>query len=257
MLPDALARIDALPDDLVVLDVGGWGAPLHRADHVLDVRPHATRGALGYSYGSGPERFNEDRWHIADICARDPWPFEDKQFDFATCVLTLEDIRDPIGVCRELSRVAKAGYVEVPTVEAELIYNVEWQGPFLGHEHHRWLIDRDPDLKPGDDGLVFRHKSHMLHQDWRLRVLPRWRAQMSLEDHLLGVFWEGAIHAREEFELLPDLDGLAARVRARFQPSQTEIALKEARVRAAHAVARGVRPVRAGVSRALSRLDRG
>ncbi|MCW3013502.1 MAG: methylase [Solirubrobacterales bacterium] len=255
MLPPSLARINALPDDAVVLDVGGWGGPLHRADHVLDMRPYETRGVLG-SYGPGPERFTKDTWHLADICARDPWPFADDQFDFAVCVLTLEDVRDPIGVCRELSRVAKAGYVEVPTVEAELIYNVEWTGPFLGHEHHRWFCDSDPESDPGNPGLVFWHKSHMIHQDWRLRVLPRWRAQMSLEDHLIGLFWEGEITAREHFELGPDLDALAARVRRRFQPSGTELALKAARERATDVAARGVRPVRGAVAKALGRLDR-
>lgn len=254
MLPASLDRINALPEDAVVLDVGGWGGPLHRADHVLDMRPYETRGVLG-SYGPGPERFTKDTWHLADICARDPWPFADDQFDFAVCVLTLEDIRDPIGVCRELSRVAKAGYVEVPTVEAELIYNVEWTGPFLGHEHHRWFCDRDPELPEGQDGLIFWHKSHMIHQDWRLRVLPRWRVQMSLQDHLLGVFWDGTLSAREHFELGPDLDALAARVQERFAPSDAELALKAARVKAGDVVARrAVAPVRGVVSRALGRL---
>jgi hypothetical protein len=253
VIPANLDRINALPDDVVVLDVGGWGGPLHRADHMLDLRPYETRGVLG-SYGPGPERFTKDTWHLADICARDPWPFEDDQFDFATCVLTLEDIRDPIGVCRELSRVAKAGYVEVPTVEAELIYNVEWQGPFLGHEHHRWFCDTDPQSAPGAPGLVFWHKSHMIHHDWRLRVGPRWRAQLSVEDQLLGIFWEGEITAREEFGLAPDLDALAERVRARFQPSDTEIALKEARAKAGHLVAKSVMPVRGAMSRAADRL---
>lgn len=254
MLPGALAQIDALPHEAVVLDVGGWGAPLHRADHVLDIRPYATRGVLG-SYGTGPERFTQDTWHLADICARTPWPFADKQFDFATCVLTLEDIRDPIGVCRELSRVAKAGYVEVPTVEAELIYNVEWTGPFLGHEHHRWFCDVDPESDPHNRGLVFWHKSHMIHHDWRLRVVRRWRERMSLEDHLLGLFWTDEITARERLELGPDLDALAARVRTRFEPSAAELRLKHARAQAAGVLARGVQPVRGAVSRALERLD--
>jgi hypothetical protein len=256
MLPNALARIYELPEDAVMLDVGGWGAPINRADHVLDLRPYETRGALGYSYGEGPERFSKDTWHIADICSRDPWPFEDDQFDFATCVLTLEDIRDPIGVCRELSRVAKAGYVEVPQVVAELIYNVEWTGPFLGHEHHRWFCDLDPELPEGEAGLIFWHKSHMIHQDWRLRVVHRWRQQMSLEDHLLGVFWEGNLAAREHFELGPDLDALAARVRERFQPSRSELAAKQARVAASGAAARALRPARQQVAKALSLLDR-
>ncbi len=253
MIPANLDRINALPDDAVVLDVGGWGGPLHRADHMLDLRPYETRGVLG-SYGPGPERFTKETWHLADICARDPWPFEDDQFDFATCVLTLEDIRDPIGVCRELSRVAKAGYVEVPTVEAELIYNVEWQGPFLGHEHHRWFCDLDPESEPGKPGLVFWHKSHMIHHDWRLRIGPRWRAELSVEDQLLGIFWEGEIPAREEINLAPDLDALAERVRARFQPSPAELALKEARAKASHLVARSLMPARGALAKAADRL---
>lgn len=256
MLPTALARINALPEDAVVLDVGGWGGPLHRADHVLDMRPYESRGVLG-SYGPGPERFTKDTWHIADICARDPWPFADNEFDFAVCVLTLEDIRDPIGVCRELSRVARAGYVEIPTVEAELIYNVEWTGPFLGHEHHRWFCDMDPQLAGAEHpGLIFWHKSHMIHQDWRLRVVARWRAQMTLEDQLLGVFWEDELPAREHFELGPDLDALAARVRARFQPSPAELALKGTRERLKGTVAKGVRPARGAAAQALRFLDR-
>ncbi len=256
MLPSALARIEALPADALVLDVGGWGGPLHRADHVLDMRPYETRGVLGH-YGCGPERFTKDTWHLADICARDPWPFADDQFAFATCVLTLEDIRDPIGVCRELSRVARAGYVEVPTVEAELIYNVEGTGTFLGHEHHRWFCDVDPDSDPVNRGLVFWHKSHMIHSDWRLPVVSRWQARMSLEDHLLGLFWEGEITAREHVELGPDLDALAARVRGRFSPSRTELALKGARVSAADTFARRVTvPLRSRVAAAIGRLDR-
>lgn len=256
MLPSALARINALPDDALVLDVGAWGAPLHRADHVLDIRPHATRGVLG-SFGPGPERFTQETWHLQDICDRDPWPFADDQFDFAVCVTTLEDVRDPIGVCRELSRVSRAGYVEVPTVEAELIFNVEGTGSFLGHEHHRWFCDLDLELAPAaGPGLVFWHKSHMVHEDWRLRVLPRWRAQMSLEDHLLGVFWDGRLPAREHLELGPDLDALAARVRARFTPSATELRVKEAREAARHVAARALLPARAAAGRALDRVGR-
>jgi SAM-dependent methyltransferase len=256
VLPGALARINALPEDALVLDVGGWGAPLHRADHVLDIRPYESRGVLG-SFGPGPERFSAATWHLADICDRDPWPLADDQFDFAVCVTTLEDVRDPIGVCRELSRVARAGYVEVPTVIAELIYNVEGTGTFLGHEHHRWFCDLDPELAPKDGpGLVFWHKSHMIHSDWRLRVLPRWRAGLRPDEQLLGVFWEGRLPARERLQLGPDLDALAARVRDRFAPSPTELRLKEARDAARHLGARALAPLRAAAGRGLDRVAR-
>src|SRR5882757_1051667 len=134
MLPAATERILAsLPKDAVVLDVGGWAAPFNRADWVLDLMPYDTRGAMG-SYGPRTEHFSRRTWVMRDICDHRPWPFKDDQFDFAICVTTLEDIRDPIWVCKELSRVARAGYVEVPTIEHELIYNVDGRGPWLGHD---------------------------------------------------------------------------------------------------------------------------
>src|SRR5690348_1788229 len=48
MLPAALERLETtVPDEALVLDVGGWGAPLNRADWVLDVQPYDTRGPDG------------------------------------------------------------------------------------------------------------------------------------------------------------------------------------------------------------------
>lgn len=254
MLPAATERIlKTLPDDARVLDVGGWAAPFNRADWVLDLMPFETRGAMGH-YGPARERFSPRTWVQRDICAREPWPFADGEFDFALCVTTLEDVRDPIWVCQELSRVAKAGYVEVPTIEAELIYNVEGDGPWLGHEHHRWLIE----IRGGE--LVFMHKPHSIHHDWTLRVLPRWRERMELEDHLQGMFWEGALPARERFliglEYRDALDELRARLRDRFEPSPAEVALKQARDVAAHGLNLAKRPVRTAAERALDRLSR-
>ena len=254
MLPAATDRIlRTVPDDALVLDVGGWAAPFNRADWILDLMPYETRGAMG-SYGPRAERFTAKTWVQRDICDRTPWPFDDGHFDFAICVTTLEDIRDPIWVCSELARVAKAGYVEVPTIEAELIYNVEGDGPWLGHEHHRWLIE----MQGGE--LVFMHKPHSIHHDWTLRVLPRWRERMALEDHLQGLFWEGALPARERFligrEYSDALDELRARVREKFEPSAAELAVKQARDVATHGFNLAKKPVRSAAERALDRFGK-
>jgi hypothetical protein len=226
MLPRNLERILAeVPDDAVVLDVGGWAAPLNRADWVLDLMPYETRGSLiPGGFGPAPERFDASRWVLRDICDREPWPWPDDFFDFAVCVTTLEDVRDPIGVCRELSRVAKAGYVEVPTLFAELLH--WWEGPWLGHEHHRWLCDIE------DGGLVFLHKPHSIHADRRLRVHRRWTSEMSVEDHLQGLFWTGELPARERVCIggFP-LDELARKVEHRFRPSRAERAAERLRAR--------------------------
>jgi hypothetical protein len=253
VLPAATERIlRELPEDALVLDVGGWAAPFNRADWVLDLMPYATRGAMG-AYGPRAERFGERTWVQRDICDRRPWPFADDQFDFALCVTTLEDVRDPIWVCSELSRVAKAGYVEVPTVEAELIYNVEGNGTWLGHDHHRWFCD----LVDGE--LVFTHKPHSIHFDWRLRVVPRWRDEMTLEDHLLGAFWEREVRARErvllgEADFAAFREELRERVNRRFRPSPAELAAKEARDLARHGAASALQPARRAAERALKRL---
>jgi len=254
MLPAATERILAtLSKDALVLDVGGWAAPFNRADWVLDLMPYETRGAMG-SYGGGREHFSRRTWVMRDICDHTPWPFKDDQFDFAICVTTLEDIRDPIWVCKELSRVARAGYVEVPTIEAELIYNVEGNGPWLGHEHHRWFVE----MSGGE--LVFMHKPHSIHHDWTLRVLPRWRAKMSLEDHLQGLFWEDNLPARERFLIGPDyeeaLQELRERVRRRFEPSEAELRVKQARDLAAHGVNLAKKPLRGAAERMLDRFGR-
>ena len=90
-----------IADDALVLDVGGWITPYTRADWVIDLMPYETRGRLGRQ-GTGEERFSADTWVQRDICDREPWPFDDNQFDFAICGHTLEDVRDPIWVCGEL-----------------------------------------------------------------------------------------------------------------------------------------------------------
>ncbi len=248
MLARSAQRIaERLSDSDLVLDVGGWANPWPRADWVLDLMPYETRGLYGRD-GEGPERFSAETWVQRDICAREPWPFDDDQFDFVLCVTTLEDVRDPIWVCQEMSRVAKAGYIGVPTIEAELIFNVEGRGNYLGHEHHRWCCDHV------DGEMVFLHKSHDVHSDWRLRVVPRWRETMTLEDHLLGVFWEGEIRARERVVIYEyPLDELRERVRAKFQPSRAELAAKEARDALRHRLALARRPLRRAAERVLSR----
>ncbi len=250
MLPSATDRfLNELPDHALVLDVGGWAAPLNRADWVMDLQPYATRGDMG-SFGPGPERFSAETWVVRDICDREPWPFGDDQFDFSVCVTTLEDVRDPIWVCSELSRVSKAGYVEIPTVLAELIYNVEGNGQHLGHEHHRWFVE----ITSGE--LEFLHKSHDIHHDWTLRVTPRMRAQMGVEDELQGLFWEGELRASERVVIYEyPLEEFRTRIRERFPASPAEQRAKELRHATAHQLARARLPVRRAAARAFDALQ--
>jgi SAM-dependent methyltransferase len=220
MLPAGLDRLRALPQDARVLDVGGWAAPVNRADWVIDLMPYATRGALAPGgVGPGPERFDASRWVVRDICGSEPWPFEDDAFDYVVCTFTLEDVRDPLRVCEEMSRVARAGYVEVPSLLDELTWhNPEASGgPWVGHSHHRWLCTSDGAT------LEFLVKAHSLHSDRRTRVPGRWARQLSMEERVLAVAWAGALraHERPAIDSYP-LDELRAAIDARFAPTPWE-----------------------------------
>jgi len=186
-LPLVLSLIG--PDD-VVLDVGGASEPLRRADHVIDLLPYGERRA-DRSLDDGPERFSERTWTARDICSIEPFPYEDKSIDFAFCSHTLEDVRDPILVCSELCRVAKRGYIEVPSRLAETCTGME-RGRWPGWYHHRWLIELE-----GDE-LVFLHKSPAMAADPSLRIHKHRKAQV-LKPALdtLAFVWTGSFRFRE------------------------------------------------------------
>ena len=157
---NARRLMETIPADAKVIDVGGGAAPFPRADYVIDSLPYAGRdsGSDGNAHqqlGAAP-RYSADRWIQIDLCDRTPWPIADKAFDFATCSHLLEDVRDPIWICSELCRVAKAGYIEIPSRIVEQSKGVE-NPRHAGFCHHRWLITRS------EKGLDFRLKPHMLH----------------------------------------------------------------------------------------------
>lgn len=183
--------LETLPDDALVLDVGGWAVPFPRADWMLDLAPYETRGEWGYDGDRAQERFTAATWVQRDICDREPWPFADKQFDFAICSHTLEDVRDPVWVCSELVRVAKAGYIEVPSRLQEQAWAVH--GPWTGWSHHHWLIDVDQDAQSID--FVFKH--HVVHAPGPNRFRGGFNDTLTEDQRVQSLWWEGSFAYRE------------------------------------------------------------
>ena len=169
-----------------LLDVGGWYEPFPRADWVIDLMPYETRRL---SESRDRERFDESTWVQLDICDREPWPFADDEFDFVTCSHVLEDVRDPVWVCSELCRVARAGYVEVPSRVEEQSWWVN--GEWAGWAHHHWLIDID------DDAIQFVFKPHSLHA-YEAYYLPAPLATaLTDSERVQHLFWDGSFEFRE------------------------------------------------------------
>jgi hypothetical protein len=188
--PNAQLILSRLSERDVVLDVGGWACPFNRANIVIDAEPYETRGyyrtlGLPASQGGASERFTSRSWIQRDLCAREPWPIDDKSVDFAICSHTLEDLRDPLWVCSELVRVAKAGYVEVPSRAAE--QSRGWEASRIaGLSHHRWLIDLD------GAHLTFLMKYHLLHADWRYSLPASFLRRLPEDRRVQWLFWDGS-----------------------------------------------------------------
>lgn len=215
MLPASRQRIvTALGGDVLVLDVGGGANPYPRADWVIDLMPYEQRGLYGQLPDPAVERFDASTWVQRDICAREPWPFADGQFDFAICSHTLEDVRDPIFVCDELVRVARAGYVEVPSRLEEQTFG--FQGPWVGWGHHHWLIDVE-----GDE-ITFVFKHHVLHGRASDHFPRAFSDSLRPEQLVQCLWWENSFRYRER--ILTDaksLDDYLAEFVARHLPPQT------------------------------------
>ena len=130
----------AIPVDhtALVLDVGSGDKPHWRADVLLD---HYVGDEHG-SQRSGASAARVDR-PLFDADASD-MPFADKVFDYAICSHVLEHVERPDLVVAELTRVAKAGYIEVPEAASAKI---------VDFPSHLWWVTLD------DGVLVFTAKT--------------------------------------------------------------------------------------------------
>lgn len=175
-----------------ILDVGGAGNVSRHATHVID--------RLSYEWWQawpqkGTTTILPENWIVHDICAS-PFPFPDKYFDFVICSHTLEDLRDPIRVCDEMSRVSKAGYVETPSLLSELTWMRE-RAPWVGYCHHRWLVNIE------DEMLVFRLKPHLIHSSPRFYFSARFGKKLEEQDRAYTCyFWSNQIACREDISFL-------------------------------------------------------
>lgn len=113
----------AIPKDARVLEIGPGHCPFARADVSVD-------------FVDVPGVKNLVKCDLAN----EPLPFQDKEFDFVVARHVLEDMYNPFPLCAEMSRVAKAGYVECPSPFAELGRGVDGGSPpFRGYHHHRFI----------------------------------------------------------------------------------------------------------------------
>jgi hypothetical protein len=184
-----------------VLDVGGWYQPFNLATHVIDLCPYGSRRTHDALDPEDGERFSAGTWIVHDVC-NSPWPFPDKSFDFVVCSHLLEDVRDPIAVCRELCRVGKNGYIETPSRAREifskerlfLIKSFTGNIPEIGFYHHRWFVEAE------GPRLRFTAKTAALSES-RQHYITRADIGRKLteQESALALFWDGEFTFEEVF----------------------------------------------------------
>jgi hypothetical protein len=190
--PNAKYILETLRPSDTVLDIGGWARPFNRANYVLDAEAYETRGYYGPlrpAQGGSREYFTKETWIQRDICEKTPFPFADKELDFVICSHTLEDIRDPLWVCAEMIRVAKRGYVEVPSRVVESCRGVE-PGQ-VGWTHHRWLVDIR------ERRITFTMKYHMIHSRRKFSLPHSYFRSLTERETVQWLFWEDSFAYEE------------------------------------------------------------
>lgn len=216
--PNVQKILSQLSSSDVVLDIGGWASPFNRANYILDAEPFETRGyyrTFGGVPFQGPaqEHFTRDTWIRRDICDHTPYPFADKSIDFVTCSHTLEDVRDPIWVCKEMMRIAKRGYLETPSRRAEASRG--WEHPRLaGLSHHRWFVDIE------QSHVRFLMKFHRVHSHWRFSLPRTFLQGLSPEAQVQWLFWDDRFEVSEDtrFHGPAEIDAELERYVASQQP---------------------------------------
>lgn len=142
-----------------ILDVGGAARPLRAATHVIDLEPAPCGPPRGRISDT---RYLSAEWLQRDICDV-PWPYPDKFFDYVWCSQVLEDIRDPIAVCKEMIRVSLRGFCS--TVHRSYESCALQADGVTGYHHHRWLIE----LWEKENRVTFTFKTPIL------QVMPEYR----------------------------------------------------------------------------------
>jgi SAM-dependent methyltransferase len=189
-------------DDALVLDVGSGDKPSWRADVLLD----RYTGAEHSAQRSGRAAARVSR-PLFDADAAD-MPFRDGAFDYAICSNLLEHVADPAAVAAELSRVARAGYIEVPEAASAKI---------VDFPSHVWWCRLEEGA--GSPTLVLTAKQAPWFDAEIQGYIERAGVREELdavlnrrfEHRVIQYHWTGSVDLRTEGELAPDFYDRAMR----------------------------------------------
>ena len=166
--------------DELVIDIGSGDKPFWRADVFFD---DASSFNNQRTTGTGVIR---DLGLFVDGKLPNT-PFKDKAFGFSYCSHLLEHVSDPDAALKEIMRISKRGYIEVPNGVLEVME------PFPSH---LWII------YVMDNKLVFYRKSAKFHK-LALQNAGKYTYLIDkTKDPFIRFFWDGKI----DYEIVKEFD---------------------------------------------------
>ena len=172
-----------------VLEIGSGNRPRKRSNFLCDryIESNYER--------AGEENLVIDKrpFVVADGAAL---PFKDKSFDYVITSHVLEHMNNPTQFIAELTRVAKAGYIETPSELGEKIFG--W--PF-----HKWIVRIKNDtiiMRPRIADSPFKNYFHQMYQNDSLFAEF---IDSHFSDYYVQYEWEETIPLRIEDDLSTDV----------------------------------------------------
>jgi len=223
-------KMQEIKDDALVLEVGSGSSPWHRSDVLLDRFYIDETGQRG-----GGEIFIDRRPMV--VAAGERLPFKDKAFDFVYCCHVVEHAVDIASMLDEMSRVAKAGFIECPNPLLERILDQEQHNWYITNSGGQLLIaPKTPanNVTTREDHFYFRLLSdHFIVRHHWDRFVTRlsWTGNIRYElcNDVSRVFASQPISSNLAQEVQDSLAGVLAKARADVRKDRLVSAVKSSK----------------------------
>lgn len=151
-------------------------------DHVLEIGPGSLphpRANVFLEKNFNEENAHEQRGLAQKIKLEKPiiyydgneFPFSDKEFDYVICSHVIEHVEDVDAFIKEMSRVAKNGYIEYPTIYYEYPYNFKVHLNFIKKQGNKlyWMPKKDSPLSYFQNVQNFFYKKLLYNHETTIR----------------------------------------------------------------------------------------
>ena len=197
-------RIKSIKATDKVLEIGPGSSPLPRSDVLLD-KKFGDKEALEQRALQPKIKYNKPAYYYEGS----KFPFQDNEFDYVICSQVLEHVPENefVNFIKEIERVAKRGYIEVPRVFYEYLFNFHV---------HKWLIN----FKDGNLLLLDKRKVKFSHIQDVFYLMLKYgfkKKKITLINAFVDLFmiayeWEDRIN----YKIVDSLDELISRVDVAF-----------------------------------------